>query len=255
MVTGASSGLGEEIARQLAARGTNVVLTARSRDKLEALATELRTAYAVKTHVLDVDLAAVGGPERLCREVDALDVFIQHLVNNAGFGLAGEFVESDAYKDLDMVRVNCAALMTLSHHFAPSMAEQRCGGILNVASTAAHQPMPYMALYGATKAFVLSFSAALAQELRSRDVRVCALCPGPVPTGFQKVAGTDVRHQSVAVLSAQDTVRLGLDGYERGRDVVVTGTVNRVQTLASKLMPRPVITRGVAFAMKRMGRN
>ncbi len=255
LVTGASSGLGAELARQLAGHGANLILTARSRDKLESLAAELQAACHVDARVLVADLAEVGGPERLCREVDALDVFVEHLMNNAGLGLAGPFIENDQHTDLDMVRVNCAALMTLSHHFAPSMAEQRRGGILNVASTAAHQPMPYMAVYGATKAFVLSFSAALAQELRARDVRVCAVCPGPVPTGFQKVAGTELRYQSVAVLSAEDTVRLALEGYEKGRDVVVTGTVNRVQTLTSKLMPRLVITRGVAFAMKRMGRD
>lgn len=255
LVTGASSGIGEELARQLARRGANLIITARSRDRLEALAAELREREQLRVEVVVADLATPGGVERLRREVDALDVFVEHLINNAGFGLAGAFAASDVRVDLDMVRLNCEAPMVLARHFAPSMAAQRRGGILNVASTAAHQPMPYMAVYGATKAFLMSWSVALGEELRSRGVRVCALCPGPVPTRFQEVAGTVLGFQSIAALSAEETARRGLEGYERGREVVVTGAVNTVQTLTSKVLPRAVVTRSLGFAMKRMGRN
>ncbi len=254
LVTGASSGIGEEFARQLAARGGNLVLTARSRVRLEELALQLTDAFGVETAVVVGDLAAPDGADALCRDVDALGVFVEHVVNNAGFGLSGPFIQSDAERLAQMVRLNCESVMVIARHFAPAMVREQRGGILNVASTAGHQPMPYLAVYAATKAFVLSLSMALSEELRPHHVRVSALCPGPVPTAFQKTAGIEPGAERLAVLSAAETVRRGLAAYERGDSMEVTGTVNRVQTLGSKLMPRRVVAWSLARAMERMGR-
>lgn len=247
LVTGASSGLGADFARELARRGAALILTARSRDKLEALARDLPT----KSRVVTADLSTADGVDSLLRDVESVD----HLINNAGFGMAGSFVGSEASAQAEMIRLNCEALMRLSHRYLPKMLERRRGGILHVASTAGHQPMPFMATYGATKAFVLSFSVALAEEMKGKDVRICALCPGPVPTGFQEVAGIEPGMERVAALSSQETVKRALRAYEAGDTVCIPGAVNRVQTMFSKIMPRSVVTGTIAAAMHRMGRT
>lgn len=247
LVTGASSGLGTDFARELAKRGAELVLTARSRDKLEALAHDLPT----KSRVVVADLSTASGVDTLTREVESVD----HLINNAGFGSAGPFTNSEAHLQTEMIRLNCEALMRLSHHYLPKMLERGRGGIVHVASTAAHQAMPFMATYGATKAFVLSFSVALAEEVKGKNVRICALCPGPVPTGFQEVAGIEPGMERVAALSSTEAVKRALRAYEAGDTVCIPGAVNRVQTLFSKLMPRSVVTASIAAAMHRMGRT
>jgi len=247
LITGASSGLGAEFARVLSKRGVKLVLTARSRDRLEALARDLDT----ESRVVALDLSTRAGVDALLREVEHVD----HLVNNAGFGSAGRFANTDADAQAEMVRLNCEAVMRLSRHYLPPMLERGRGGILHVASTAAFQPMPFMATYGGTKAFVLSFSVALAEEVRGSGVRILALCPGPVPTGFQEVAGIEPGMERLAALSSVETVAQALRAYEAGDAVCVPGSVNRVQTLFSKLMPRSVVTRSIAAAMQRMGRT
>ena len=254
LVTGASSGIGEVFARELAARGSNLVITARSRDKLEALAAELGKKHGVEVHVVASDISEANGVDRLCREVDELGVAIHHLVNNAGFGIAGAFAKSDESEQTRMVRLNCEALMRVTRHFVPPLIERGSGGIIHVASTASYQPMPFMATYGATKAFVLSFSVALREEISGRGVRVLALCPGPVPTGFQAAAGIEPGMERIAALSAEETVRQGLEAYQANDAVCIPGAVNRVQTLVSKFMPRSVVTHTISAAMKRMGR-
>jgi uncharacterized protein len=254
LVTGASSGIGEVFARELAARGANLLVTARSRDKLEVLAAELAKAHDVEVHVVAADLGEPSGVERLCREADELGIPVDHLVNNAGFGAVGAFAGADPAVQTDMVRLNCEALMRVTRHFLPPMLARGRGGVIHVASTAAYQPMPYMATYGATKAFVLSFSLALSEEVAGRGVSVMALCPGPVPTGFQAVAGIEPGMERIAALSAEQTVKRGLEAYLAGDRVCVPGTVNRAQTLASKLLPRGVVTHTISAAMKRMGR-
>jgi uncharacterized protein len=256
LVTGASSGLGEEFARQLAQAGANLILSARSQPALERLALDLARVAGVKTHALSADLAEPDGARQLCAAVDTLGVPVQHLINNAGFGAAGPFVSSDARAQSDMVRVNAESVTTLCRHFAPRMVAVGRGGMLNVASTAGHQPVPYMATYAASKAFVMSFSLALAAELRSSGVRVMALCPGPVPTGFQERAGVDhARLFRLAVLSRAETVEQALQAYARGKDLFVPGRINRAQTLAAKLLPRPLLTWGALRASERMGRD
>jgi len=254
VVTGASSGIGEELARQLAERGANLVVTARSYDKLEQLAGELRRRHSIDVHVVPADLSEPDGVEKLCRAVDVIGHEVDHLVNNAGYGWAGPFERSDANNQRRMIRLNCEAVVMLTRYFVPPMLERGHGGVLNVASTASYQPMPFMATYGATKAFVLSFSAALSEELRGTGVRVTALCPGPVPTGFQAAAGIEPGLERVAALSAADAARRGLEAYAAGEAVCVPGAVNQAQTLVSKLMPRSVVTQSIARFMKRSGR-
>jgi hypothetical protein len=254
LVTGASSGIGEEFARQLADLGAHLLLVARSAEKLEALAAELRRSHDVEAHALPTDLTRADQRRDLAARLTDLGYPVDHLINNAGFGSAGPFVDSEAHRQLDMVRLNCEALVELCHELLPGMLQRRSGGIINVASTAAYQPVPFMATYAATKAFVFSFGAALAEETRASGVRVLTLCPGPVPTGFQAVADYDIKSERFAVLSATETVEQALTAYAAGKSVCVPGAVNRVGTLASKFLPQKLVTRAVGAGMRRNGR-
>jgi hypothetical protein len=256
LVTGASSGLGEEFARQLAHRGCNLVLTGRSREKLETLAFDLARINGVAARVVTADLAQPGGAEQLALIVDDLGVTIDHVINNAGFGSAGNFSDSDGRRQADMVRVNVEAVVCLSSHFLPGMVKRNRGGIINVGSTAAYQPTPFMATYGASKAFIVSFSAALASELEKTGVRVLACCPGPVPTGFQAAAGMPEGSMlKMAKLEPTDVVQSTLEAYTAGRVVYVPGKMNSVQTTLSKLLPRAVVVRAAKYTMRRLGRE
>ena len=251
LITGASSGLGEQFARQLAQRKANLIVTARSGDKLHALAAELRAAHAIATEVIALDLGEPGGAARLCHEVELLGHPVEHLISNAGFGTGGAFLDSDGARQGDMVRLNCEALTVLSHHFLRAMVTRGSGGVVHVASTASYQPAPYMSTYAATKAYVLSFSSGSGEELRGTGVHVMALCPGPVPTGFQQAAGVQIAGgQKRAILSAEVTVRRGIAAYQRNQAVYVPGAVNRLGTYAAKLAPRGMIVRMVGKMMK-----
>jgi short-subunit dehydrogenase len=251
LVTGASSGLGEEFARQLASRKCNLILTARSKDKLQSVARELRDQHAVKTEVIALDLGAPGGAERLCVAVDKLGHPVVHLISNAGFGVYGAFADGDGARQAEMVRLNCEALTVLSHHFLRGMLARKSGGVIHLASVASFQPAPFMAVYAASKAYVLTFSEALTEELRDTGVRCMALCPGPVATGFQKTAGAGIASsQKRAILSAEETVARGLRAYERSKRTFIPGGMNRAGALGSKLMPRGMVVRAVGKIMK-----
>jgi short-subunit dehydrogenase len=254
LVTGASSGLGEELAKQLAHRGANLILTARSQERLEHLASDLTRVNGIATHVVAADLAQAGGAARLLDAVRSLGSPIAHLVNNAGFGSAGAFSELDAERESAMVELNVAAVIRLTRALVGPMLAAGEGGVLNVASTAGFQPVPFMATYGASKAFVVSFTLALATELEGTGVRAMALCPGPVHTGFQASAGFARAALPIAVLSARRTIEGALAAYERGERVYTPGVVNGVQSLASRLLPRGVVTWAAARAMRRLGR-
>ncbi|HEY4106562.1 MAG TPA: SDR family oxidoreductase [Polyangiaceae bacterium] len=256
LVTGASSGLGEEFARQLAHRGCNLVLTGRSREKLETLGSDLARINGVATRIVTADLSQPGGAEQLALIVDDLGIPIDHLINNAGFGSAGGFADSEAERQTGMVRVNVESVVYLSRHFLPGMVKRDHGGIINLGSTAAYQPTPYMATYGASKAFILSFSAALASELERTKVRVLACCPGFVPTGFQSAAGVpEGSAPKIAQLEPNAVVQGALDAYVARRVVYVPGAMNSVQTTLSKVLPRAVVVRAARYTMRKLDRS
>ena len=236
LVTGASSGIGAEFARQLAQRGSDLVLVARRADRLESLAAEL----PVQANVLPCDLA--GDAASLPARVADLGVEVDLLVNNAGFGTSGPFLDHDPARDAEQVRVNCEAVVTLTHAFLPGMVERRRGGIVNVASTAGMQPIPYESVYAATKAFVISFTDALHIELRGTGVRCLAVNPGPVPTEWQEVAGYDAGRTGVVPgrIPAEQVVREALAAYDRGRRSVIPGRAIRWFIRATRPSPRPI---------------
>jgi uncharacterized protein len=254
LVTGASSGLGAEMARVLARKGANLIITARSRDRLEELATDLERANGIEVRVLSEDLSAHGGAARLLAAIGALGVEVEHLVNNAGFGSSGAFSTTEPEREAAMVRLNVESIVTLTRGLLPKMVERRRGGVVNVASTASFQPVPYMATYGATKAFVVSFTLALATELEGTGVTATALCPGPVRTGFQAAAAIPRPGLRAAELTALQTVERGLAAYERGERLFVPGFVNTAQRLGTAVLPNRVLTWATARAMKRWGR-
>jgi short-subunit dehydrogenase len=241
LVTGASMGIGATFARALAKRGANVILVARSTDKLDALATELAQTHRVRAEVITADLAKPGAAALVRDETVARGLTVDLLVNNAGFATYGLFDEVSAQRQHDEIMLNCAALVDMTHAFLPGMVGRGSGGIINVASTAAFQPVPYMAIYGATKAFVLSFSEALWAENRSRGVRVLALCPGATETPFFDVVAAP--EASVGSREKPETVvARGLEALEAGRSYVISGGRNYIMAHAGRLMPRAVVT-------------
>ena len=245
LITGASAGLGVEFARQLAARGERLVLVARRQDRLDALAAELGNARAVA-----IDLSEASSTDRLIADLAAAGDHVQTLVNNAGFGLKGRFAEMDGARLREMIDLNVASLTELCRAVAPGMIERRTGAILNVASTAAFQPGPGMAVYFATKAFVLSFSEALHEELKSHGIQVTALCPGPTKTEFGAVAGFGENSNFDRISAdAASVVRAGLKGLVANRAVVVPGWLNKFGASATRFAPRPLV-RKIAGAIK-----
>jgi len=245
LVTGASAGLGVEFARQLSKRGYRLVLAARRKERLDELAKELGNARAVA-----VDLSKSNAAARLMTDVQANGETVDLLVNNAGFGLIGRFAEVDAKRERQMIDLNVGALTDLCRAVAPAMIERGSGAILNVASTAAFQPGPKMAVYFATKAFVLSLSEALHEELKPHGIRVSCLCPGPTRTEFGDVAGFGGNGLFDRVaMTANKVVEIGLKGLDANRAVVVAGWLNKVGAASTRFAPRPVI-RKIAGAIK-----
>ena len=245
LITGASAGLGVEFARQLSSRGHALVLAARRRERLEWLASELGNARAV-----EVDLSRDGAAAKLMTEIDAAGEQVELLVNNAGFGLIGRFAELDSKRQREMIDLNVGALTELCRAAAPAMIKRRAGGIINVASTAAFQPGPKMAVYFATKAYVLSFTEALHEELKPHGIKVSCLCPGPTRTEFGEVAGFrgNGLFERVA-MESPEVVRAGLRGFDRNRAVVVPGLPNKITAASSRFAPRQWV-RKIAGAIK-----
>jgi len=242
LVTGASSGIGAAYARGLARRGQRLVLVARRADRLEALAEEL--GGADRATAIPLDLTERDAGERLERELRERGLGVELLVNNAGVGDTGRFQERPLERALQMLDLNARAMVELTRRFLPPMLERRRGAIVNVVSTAAFQPVPYLAVYAASKAFGLSFTEALAGELRGTGIRVQALCPGLTATEFQQVAHTDaVRFNKTAAMAPEEVVEESLRALDRGRLTVVTGLQNRLSLAAQALLPRALVRR------------
>lgn len=240
LVTGASSGIGIEIARELAARGHGVTLVARREPRLRELADEL-TALGVRAEVVVADLEDEAGRDALAAALTELGLTVEILVNNAGFGNSAPTHRADRARLLSMVRLNCEALLDLQLRYSPAMADRGRGAIINVASTAAFQPMPGTATYAATKAFVLSLSEAAHSELAGKGVTVTALCPGPVKTEFAEVAGVggaEDKLPDVFWTDSRSVAAAGVAGAEGGKRVVIPGLVNRAGAIGGQHAPR-----------------
>ena len=251
LVTGASSGIGSELARLLAARGLGVTLVARSQDKLRSLADELTTRHGVRAEVIVADLADASSRTPIPTELERRGLSVNVLVNNAGFTTMGAVDRSDPDAEVALVRTDVEAVVHLCSLLLPGMVERRSGAVLNVASTAAFQPLPGQAAYGASKAFVLSYSHALRGELRGKGVTVTVLCPGPVETGFAAAAGMSDEEAAGAMpkvmwLPAADVARAAVAGLEADRAVVIPGLANRLSAAAGWLSPRGVLVPMVA---------
>ena len=243
LVTGASSGLGAEFARQLAARGSDLVLVARSADRLAALADELQVRHRVAVTTLPADLSLADEVSRVVSATATTEVGV--LVNSAGFGTYGTFADLDAGREHDEVMVNAMAAVDLAHAVLPGMLARRRGGIITVASSIAFQPSPRQAVYGATKAFALAFSEALWAETRGSGVRILVLCPGPVATGFFASLGDQAATSIIYRRAADpaDIVKAGLRGFDHDTMTVIPGLRTRLLAQGHRFLPRKVMVR------------
>src|SRR5436305_3739957 len=253
LVTGGSGGIGLEIGKALARREFDLVLVARNRDALEAAAGQIEGQHTVRVHVFAADLRRREAPEAISDFLRNENIPIEMLVNNAGFGLGGEFAETELTRELEMIQVNIAALTQLTKLFLPAMIKRRSGKILNVASTAAFQPGPLMSVYYASKAYVLSFSEALAEELRDSGVTVTALCPGPTKTDFATTA--KVGHSRLftlfGVADAASVAECGYQAMMQGKRVRIPGARNKVVAASHRFLPRDLVTTVARLAQEK----
>jgi uncharacterized protein len=248
LITGASAGIGLEFAKRLAERGYDVILSARRRDRLDELAARLRAEHGgIRVEVIVADLQDVDAPAAIVAETARLGMDVDLLVNNAGFGTHGRFETLPPEREQGEITVNVAALVALTHAFLPAMLERGRGGVINVASTAAFQPVPYMAVYAATKAFVRSFSEALHEEVHARGVRVIALCPGPTATEF---FDTNVAAPRGPIRTVRDVVTTGLSAYDAGTPVAIDGANNKILIGFANVIPRRWATKIAGRIMK-----
>jgi uncharacterized protein len=252
LITGASAGIGWALAEQLAGAGAHLVLTARRTDRLRKLATDLAAKHGVKIEVFGADLVRREAPGEIHAFTTAKNIAIELLVNNAGFGAFGYMHEISEPRLLEMIQVNCSAVVHLTRLYVPEMVRRRCGDVLIVASTAAFQAVPFNSVYAATKAFDLIFAEGIAEELRPFGVRVCALCPGPTTTEFQQVAQQPARGFRHAE-TAEKVARVGLDGLVRGGSCVISGAMNRLMVESERLAPRRFVAKMAAKMMQPPG--
>jgi short-subunit dehydrogenase len=250
LITGASSGIGEAFARKLAERGHNLLLVARSEDKLINLCNELGRAGAIHAQYVAIDLSLPESPARLFEETVKRDLQIDFLINNAGFGSMGEFATLDLAREVNMIDLNVRALVELTHLFLQPMRERKRGAILNVASTAAFQPVPFMTTYAATKAFVLSFSEALWEENRPYGIQVMALCPGVTETNFFEAAHMAQKPPARVWQTPEQVVDTALRALKRGKGHVISGWTNFFMTETERVVPRSLIVRAIGSVMR-----
>ncbi len=243
LVTGASSGIGTEIARALASRGHSVTLVARREDRLLELASELTARHGVRAGVLACDLGTGAERDRLAKEIERLELDVDILVNNAGFGYSGDFADAPRQRQLDMVALNCDAVVDLCGRYIPPMKDRGSGAVINIASTAAFQPLPGTAAYAATKSFVLSFSEGVSQELKGTGVTLTAVCPGPVRTEFADTAGiggAEEKMPDVFWMTPDQIADAALTAADKGKRSVVPGALNQAGSILGRHSPRSI---------------
>jgi short-subunit dehydrogenase len=254
LITGASSGIGEAFARALAARGHNLLLVARSEDKLATLCNELGRIYRIHCQYVAIDLSKPESPALLFEQTKARGLEIDLLINNAGFGSMGDFTNQDLTHELNMIDLNVRSLVEMTHRYLQPMRERKTGAIINVASTAGFQPVPYMGTYAATKAFVLSFSEALWEENRSFGIEVMALCPGVTETAFFAASHIE-KPPARTIETPEDVVETALRGLKRRKSSIISGLPNRLMVVTERFVPRSFVLRIVGSVMRGVGRG
>lgn len=245
LITGASSGIGEAFARRLADEKHNLVLVSRNQKKLHELCDELMLNHGISAHYIAIDLSEPDGPKKVFEETSKHEMDVEFLINNAGFGSMGDFAELDGDRELEMIRLNISALVELTHLYLIPMRRRKSGLIINVASTASFQPIPYMATYAATKAFVTSFTEAIAEENRKYGITISALCPGPTETNFFAAADA-VPFAAKGMQTSEDVVEVGLKSMKSGKAKVISGLRNAIGARLVAFIPNRIITRNVA---------
>jgi short-subunit dehydrogenase len=254
LITGASSGIGETFAEALAKQGLDLILVARSADKLKQIAARLSATYGHRVEVIAADLSKPRPGAALLKKVEALHMPVDLLINNAGFGTSGTFHKLDGAREHQEIMLNVAAVVDLAHTFLPSMVKRGGGGIINLASVAAFQPLPFMAVYAATKSFVLSFSHGLYGEYHKKGIHVLAVCPGPVDTPFFEATGVEGLRKTIPspfMMTAEKVVDVSLKAFRAGDTVIVPGVSNKATAWFSRIMPRKLYAQAVAKGMKR----
>jgi hypothetical protein len=243
LITGASGGIGCNLAELVAADGKNLVLAARSGDKLEQLASDIRKKNKTEVITIAVDLSEEAGVTKLISEITSKNLSVDTLINNAGFGDFGDFAKADLEKNMEMIRLNISTLTRLSHFFVRGMLSAGQGRIMNVASTAAFMPGPGMAVYYASKAYVLSFSEALTRELRGTGVTVTTLCPGPTDTGFAASAGLgkSLLHRILPAATSPEVAKAGYKAMMKGKAIIIPGFMNKLSTFTPRFSPRGMV--------------
>lgn len=249
LITGASSGIGEAFARRLAAEGHNLVLVARSEKALHELCDELMLKHKVMAHYVVLDLAEPDADRKLLAETERHGFEIDWLINNAGFGSVGDFAKLDIDRELQMIELNIAALVAITHVYLMKMRERGRGTIINVSSAAGFQPIPYMATYAATKAFVSSFTEAIAEENRQYGIQIMALCPGSTKTNFFAASNIDRPIQVKGQQTVEDVVETAMRAVARGRTKVVSGLANKIGAMLGKYVPNFISRRVMAKAL------
>ena len=250
LITGASSGIGEAFARRLAAERHNLVLVARTEKKLHELCDELMLKHQIMAHYVVLDLAEPDADLKLFEETERHNFEIDWLINNAGFGSVGDFSRLDGDNELKMIKLNISALVALTHRYLPGMRERKSGTIINVSSAAGFQPIPFMATYAATKAFVSSFSEAIAEENRPFGIQVLALCPGSTKTNFFAASNIDRPIQVKGQQTSEDVVDTAMRAVASGRTKVVSGLANKIGALLGKYVPNAISRRVMANALR-----
>jgi short-subunit dehydrogenase len=250
LITGASSGIGEVFARRLAAKKHDLVLVARSENKLHELCDELMLQHKITAHYVALDLSEKDSDLRLFEETQKHGMEIDWLINNAGFGSMGDFAELPLERELEMVDLNIRALVALTHRYLPQMRERKRGTIINTSSTISFQPLPFMSTYAASKAFVTSFTEAVAAENRPHGIYIMALCPGATETNFFAAAKISDPFKVKGMQTPEQVVDAALSGVERKKTVVISGVVNKLVAYAATVTPNSLITRVIGNAMR-----